>query len=70
MKLKNFIRRKDVCEMLRKEYETIQELIEYNEMLYSKRQGREKAAVGREIISLRIKAHQTIGILRYIEDVL
>lgn len=66
--LKNFVRRKDVLNVLEVEADILQELIDYNEMIFAKKIGKDKADIGRELVSLRIRLRQTKEILRYIED--
>lgn len=65
--MKNFIRRKDVINMLESESAVIQELIDYNAMIYANAVGKEKAQIGRELVSLHIRLRQTNEISRYME---
>lgn len=65
--MKNFIRRKDVLNILESEAAVIKELIDYNAMIYANAIGKEKASIGRELVSLHIRLRQTNEISRYME---
>lgn len=68
--MKNFVRRSDVLNLLDCEATVIQELIDYNAMLYANAKGKEQAAIGRELVSLHIRKNQTNEILRYMETII